>query len=361
MVIRVFLALVCILLLLPVYRKAQYELARRRCQCSKPVRYRHKDPIFGIDLFFLNVRAIQEGRSLTVQRRLFKEYGKTLQTIVFGTTQYLTMDSRNIQCVLATKVDGFGNEPMNLAPCQPFIGHGVITTDGASWKRSRQLINPIFARAQISKLSSFDSHVTRMLRLIPRDGSTVDMQPIMKMLFLDTSTEFIFGRSADSLAPETNNPLARQLPDAFDEALRGMHKRFMLGRFRFLAGSENAWLEKCNEVHRILDKYINEEMARQSSNEKSAKEGTPYDYVLLRELVRSDVDKRTIRNELMNIFFPGRDTAAVLTGNILFLLARHPRVWKDLRKEVLSVGSQELSFELLKNMKYTQSIINESK
>ncbi|KAL9108606.1 MAG: hypothetical protein Q9227_006692 [Pyrenula ochraceoflavens] len=358
-ILKASLALFGFWLLSFLYQKARYEILVRKLGCSKPVQYPHKDPIFGLDLFRLHVKAIKEGQSLEVQQQIFSQYGKTVQTIVLGKRQYLTMDSRNIQCVLATNADNFGNEPMNRTPSQPFIGDGIITMDGASWKRSRQLINPIFARAQISELTGFDSHVQQLLRLIPCDGSTVDMQPLLKMLFLDSSTEFIFGRSANSLLPEITSDIARQLPKAFDEALRGMRKRFMLGKLRFLAGGHKAWLAKCAEVHSIIDRYINDEIERQKST-KTVEHDTDRTYVLLEELVRNNVDKQTIRNELLNIFFPGRDTAAVTTGNALFLLARHPKVWGKLREEVSSIGSKELSFELLKSMKYTQSIIHET-
>lgn len=40
----------------------------------------------------------------------------------------------------------------------------------------------------------------------------------------------------------------------------------------------------------------------------------------------------------MNVFFPARDTAGILVGNIIFMLVRHPQVWAKLRKEVLDTG-----------------------
>jgi cytochrome P450 len=83
--------------------------------------------------------------------------------------------------------------------------------------------------------------------------------------------------------------------------------------------------------------------------------------VLLRELVKQTDDKEYIRSELANIFFPARDTAAMLTTNVIFMVARRPEVWDKLRAEVLAIGDAELTFELLKTLKYTHAVMNESK
>jgi cytochrome P450 len=365
-----FYVIIALALIYPVYRlwnSLRYRLQARNAGCSLPSKYRHNDPILGLDLFLKRVESMKVGDTLALDQSLFDTYGKTVQTNVWGTKQYVTMDAKNIQTICATQVDKFGSAPMNNAPCKPFLGDGIITVDGAHWKHSRNLINPIFARAQIAELSTFGGHVRRMIEKIPKDGSTVDMQPLLKMLFLDSNTEFIFGESANSLAPETSSVIARRLPAIFDDALKGMRKRFVLGKLSFLAGSDKEWLGKCAEVHEIIDSFIEEEIRVQQlakRDEKSKKlkpEGIPYSYVLLKELVRETDDKIFIRNELMNVFFPARDTTAAMTGNILFLLARHPEVWKTLRSEVLAIGEQELTFELLKSMKYMNAVMSEGK
>ncbi|CAD6442782.1 26ee98d6-363a-4914-8206-101c1f95f393 [Sclerotinia trifoliorum] len=268
------------------------------------------------------------------------------------------MDPRNIQTVLATEVDKFGAAPMNYAVSRPLLGEGIMNTDGARWKLSRQFINPIFTRAQVSELSTFEIHVRRMIDRIPRDGSTIDLQPLCKALYLDSTTEFIFGKSANSLSPETSNVIARRLPEIFDDALRSMLTRFLLSKFKFLARNEKAWARQCAEVHSIIDNYIEEDIEERKKAVES--QDTPYKYVLLRELSKATHDKLFIRNELMNIFFPARDSAAVLTSNAVFLLARHPNEWNKARDEVLSIGAEKLTFEKLKSLKCVHHVINET-
>lgn len=141
----------------------------------------------------------------------------------------------------------------------------------------------------------------------------------------------------------------------------------MLGSFAFLMkGSERNWKETCAEVHAIIDGFIDEEIEFQAkskpqSEELETGEDSAYGYVLLKELVKKTDDRDYIRSELENIFFPARDTAAMLTSNVIFMLARRPEVWDKLRAEILAIGDVELAFEVLKSLKYVHAVINESK
>ena len=308
---------------------------------------------------------MQLSDTLAVDRALFDMYGKTIQTNSWGAKRYFTIDSQNMQNILALQVDCFGVEPLSRPVGLPFLGDGILTNDGALRKRSRELLNPIFARARVSQLSTFETHVKRMIKSIPRNKSTIDLQPLFKTLFLDSSTKFIFGRSANSLSPETTSVIARRFPEVFDDALRAMQKRFMLGRkISYLTGNEKEFSRRCAETRAIIDSLIDEEIELQQSEageSTTTHNDSTYGYVLLRELAKNTHDRRFIRDQLMNVFFPGRDTAAILTGNVVFFLARRLGVWNKLRSEVTATGSQILTFELLKSMKYLQGVINESK
>jgi cytochrome P450 len=185
------------------------------------------------------------------------------------------------------------------------------------------------------------------------------------MLFLDSSTEFIFGKSANSFSPENSSVFARRLPVLFNQGLEGMFPRLMLGNLSFLMfWSAKKWKDTCAQVHEIIDGLIDEEIELQAKSKSQSKEtdsDSAYGYILLRELVKTTQDRQYIRSQLQNIFFPARDTAGMLTGNIIFMLARRPEAWHKLRAEVLEIGNAELTFELLKLLKYVHAVINESK
>ena len=92
------------------------------------------------------------------------------------------MDPQNIQTVLSQHFKKFGVQPMRLHVGEPFIGKGVFSTDGDYWSHSRDLIRPMFAKAQIADFAALDIHLDRMMDKIPRDRSTVDLQALLKFM-----------------------------------------------------------------------------------------------------------------------------------------------------------------------------------
>lgn len=58
----------------------------------------------------------------------------------------------------------------------------MLVTDGPQWKKSRTLIKPTFDIAHIANLDRLGPFVDRFMELLPRDGSTVDLFPLLKRM-----------------------------------------------------------------------------------------------------------------------------------------------------------------------------------
>jgi len=158
-----------------------FRQASKKNGCLPPVKYPHKVPL-GLDLFFDQFKAMKRGNTEAAERERFRTYGKTFESTSWGTRCINTMNDKNIQAVLSRSFDDFGVEPMRLHIGEPFIGRGVFSTDGPYWKYSRDLIKPMFAKAQISSFTTLDIHLDRMMERIPRDGSTMDLQALLKLM-----------------------------------------------------------------------------------------------------------------------------------------------------------------------------------
>ena len=375
-----------VLLVFGVY--IAYEFRRRRLRkanlietgCSPLPRYPHKDPIL-LDLFINMVKSIQNGDTIGPDMERFRKLGKTYEANSWGSKMISTMDSANMQTMFTSAFDNFSLAILRYGPSVPLLGSGIFTTDGAEWEHSRNLVKPIFARARISDLSAFEVHVNRMIESIPKDGSTVDLQHFFKLLvslypgrsiqgrlqnvdvslqFLDSSTEFLFGEFAESLLGKDIDSDVHRLRLGFDNAMRGIHSRWFLGKFRFLLGTQRKYWKTCLEVHSIVDKYIDRAFERKASRSSTSEKESPQKCVLLDELVEMGADRIDIRDQCLGVFFPARDTTALGVSNVFFFLARHPDVWRKLRAEVLSID-QPLTFEYLKSLKCLRYVINESR
>ncbi|KAF7908617.1 uncharacterized protein EAF01_004372 [Botrytis porri] len=239
----------------------------------------------------------------------------------------------------------------------PFLGRGIFTEDGEFWKQSRSLVRSTFSRVEIADLENFERHVTRFLNFIPKDGSTFDMLPLVKKLFLDISTEFLSGKSTECLAEET--PIETDIfMKSFDRALLGLALLLIFKPIRWPLYFDPWWKEAYINAHGLVDKRVSLALEKQRNPEK---ETGLKRYVPLEEMTKITQDPYELRMHIINVFFPARDTAAIAFTDVIFELARHPEEWKKLKMEVDSIYSnQALMFEFLRSLRVTKAIINES-
>ncbi|CCD56680.1 hypothetical protein BofuT4_P144880.1 [Botrytis cinerea T4] len=223
------LCIVIAIIVLHFFRKLiqsrREEEIRQKHNCSQPRHYSHKDPIWGIDLFAGVVKSISNGNNFFFFQSLLGTYGKTFETNSWGQKAIYTMDAESIHTILVTSQKRFIVEPSRLHATECFLGRGIFNTDGSSWKQTHLATQPIFARAQISNLDVLEELMDVLLAIIPHDGTTVDLLPLLKRLFLDTSTALIFGNSINSLEPEEVQFDTGKFLAAFDIALQGIGLR----------------------------------------------------------------------------------------------------------------------------------------
>lgn len=156
--------------------------------CKPYVKYPHRDPIFGLDLFKENGRLTKEGRLLAgIQERYQRINGgvNTFSQLLLGTEAINTAEPENIKAILATQFKDF-SLAQRRGPMIPVFGHGIFTSDGPDWAASRALLRPNFVRNQIADLKVFDYHVSKMISKIPYDGSTIDLQALFFKLTIDS-------------------------------------------------------------------------------------------------------------------------------------------------------------------------------
>lgn len=176
--------------------------------------------------------------------------------------------------------------------------------------------------------------------------------------FLDTSTDFLFGETINSLDnPDRVWPHTEMLT-----IMAGLRLRLQLSSFLFLH-RDKRFFEACKRIHSFLDSYINKAYNQLESEEK----GEPATYAnghprddFLWTIARQVPDKLELRTQLTGVWIPSNETTSILMSNTLFALARNRRVVEKLRGEILNYGNKPLTFEALRSLSYMRWTINES-
>lgn len=373
-------------------------------------RFPQLDPILGLDVAYSQVASVKKH---TLLRWLgnFHVAGKakTVSYHLLGTRFIHTTEPENMKAMFASPVwKDFGVAPLrrNNRATMPFADKGVGTVDGHEWEVSRALIRPYFSREAVNNTQRLEEHTDNLLSLVPKDGSTFDMQELAQRWviilplqyfsahkprsvlteprqFLDTSTHFMFGESIGCLL----HPERAEVAWAMTDVLRGLRFRLMMVRWLFLFRHQ-AWFDAIEVVHKYINRLIDnayEDFAKKQQTAAAADGAknngngstTTTTTMTMTTAVeetddeRSDLlwqmiphfgqDRERLRSELLVLFAPNNDTTSILLSNVFWNLARRPDVYAKIREEVLAHGPDAaLTYERLRSMKYLDAVLNES-
>lgn len=351
-----------------LYQQAKRARARKDMAAAhgcRPVaaRYAHKDPVLGLDLLLSNIKKFNEHKICETATDRFRILGNTFEANIVGKVGIFTIEPENVKTILSLKFKDYciGHRS---GPFAPLLGQGIFTTDGDEWNNSRHLIRPNFMREQVADIQAFERHMQALLKHIPRDGSTVDMQKLFFEFTIDSATEFLFGRSTEVLSADAGE--GKEFAKAFNRALLDCSIRFRLGFLReFRFGKDKSEGQEANRTcHKYVDKFVDdailyrEKAAASGDVEKEGADGKEK-YVFLRELAKSTDDRKRLRDELLNVLLAGRDTTASLLTMTFFQISRRPGVWRKLQEEIGELNGRTPTYEQLRNLKYLKYVLNE--
>jgi cytochrome P450 len=336
-----------------LWAKAAIHAKERRHNCQKPSRYPHRGWL-GLDLMRERQIASDEGRSRACMDYWFEKLGQTWEENIGGQRLINTIDIDNVRATFNADMETLGRA--GAFHKNDFLGPGIFSSDGPRWKWARSVVTPLFKKTEVRSMVMFKHHVDLFISLIPRDGSTIDVQPLLKKMNFDSQAESIFGRSTDSLLPGSQYSDGEFI-EAFNYANSGSLKRRKAGRLAFRYSLDREYTRTVAEVHSFVDQQVRLELEPQTTDAEPKDDGR---YVLLRELAKQTRDPLTLRYECLNLFAGARDGVAVVAANALFCLARNPELWSELRRCALAMGQTlDFSFEA-ESLKPFRKIIYET-
>lgn len=332
----------------------------------KPIANRYPSKWFGINFILEAGRTYKQRRYLDALTWNFRNIGYTHEVRALGGTSVWTVEPENIKAVLTSKFKDYslGNRPAVMGP---LLGRGVFVTDGEEWSHSRALLRPNFAKDQVADLSMIERHLQQLLKMIPDDGKAIDLNDLILSFTMDSSTEFLFGESTETLTSGIN----RQFSDAFSYSLHDISSGLRLGPWYKFRRTDPKAVQSHRICREYADKYVEKALEYRRNYMKSVEggatdqpsvDGGDSRRTFLRELALATDDREKLRDELLSLLLAGRDTTASLIGSLLFSLAKKPECWEKVRSEIEETLHGDIpSYEQLRNFKYVKYCVNESK
>lgn len=214
-----------------------------------------------------------------------------------------------------------------------------------------------------------DDHIRHLVDLIPKDGSSFDVQRLFFLLTIDSATHFLFGESVGSMTPASEKGGMLQKSAVGDAS--GFAEAFNTAQ-DYLAARSRAqnlyWLinpkefqDASKRVHEVVDHYVYLALEAKKHPEKKEQGGR---YIFRDALAEETDNPKVLRDNMLNILLAGRDTTASLLSSTFFFLSRNQNVWNKLRREIInefgdSKHPREITQTKLKDIPYLRYVLNE--
>ncbi len=289
------------------------------------------------------------GDQLGFPTRCAREYGDVVR-LRFGTmVVYLLSHPEHIELVLRGNHRNFRKD-RGTRLLSGALGQGLLTSEGDTWRRQRQLAQPAFQLDQIQRYGAvMVDYTERMLRGWKAQEAR-DVHADMTRLTLDIVARTLFGTSAAGQAETVGHAL---------EALMTYYASVM-SLFPWLRWLPTPGNRRFRRGVRDLDAVIYDLIARRRA------EGPGGDDLLSRLLSLRDetgrgMTDRELRDEVVTLFLAGHETTALALSYCFYLLATHPEAEARLSAELAEVlrGRPPTSADVPR-LRYAEWVVKES-
>lgn len=246
---------------------------------------------------------------------------------------------------------------------RPLLGSGIFTQDGPLWKHSRALLRPQFASNRFQNFEQIQLCVQGLIDTIPKNGSTVDLQPLFFKLTFDTTMFLLFGDSVSTLDWGEVAGQESEFAQAFNLAQDYLAHRGRLGQFYWLL-NDSAFRDACKKCHGVVDEAVQKALSTSANLQEDNSPEQRSNFVFIHALAQETQDRKVLRDQCFNVLLAGRDTTGCCLSWTFRLLARHQRVLEKLRSEIanlcgLGADAEPPTRDQLKQMAYLSLVVKE--
>ena len=261
----------------------------------------------------------------------------------------------------------------------PWLGEGLLLSEGKKWYRNRRLLTPAF-HFEILKpyMSVYNSSVEILLAKWSAAASKkepVKLFETISLMSLDIILQCAFSYKSDCQNVTKGHPYITCIYEIMDLIpKRRLSLLYQIDWIFWLSPDGRRMKEACRIVHEHAENVIRERKkalgldgsGAKITLEVAAKKSKCLDFLdILLTAVDEDGNGLTdleIRDEVDTFMFEGHDTTTSGMSWTLYCLAKYPEHQEKVREEVRNVldGREWLEYDDLKELKYTQWCIKEA-
>ena len=284
-------------------------------------------------------------------RYVAQAYGDVSRFKMGPTHWYLLTHPEHIWDVMTKRGDVFLKPQIARRLWEKFLGDGLLTIEGDTWKRMNKLVKPAFRRTRIRSYGEVMTDFTHRMLDRWQQGARLDLDAEMVSLTLEIVAKTLFNADVREGA-ETFGKAMEVLQEAMVE-----HILAPVPVPRWWPTEKNRRkLQAIKDIEEIVWRVIEERRA----------EGVDQGDLLSMMLLAQDesgqgLTDKEVRDQSMTIFFAGHETTAHAMTWAWYLLARNPHVVERLQADLEAVtGGERLTIPHLNQLPYLEQTVKES-
>jgi cytochrome P450 len=297
-----------------------------------------------------NLLAFRSQR-LELLQRMAREYGDVCWIRVGPEALLFVSGAEYVHSILVEHAESF-IKSRGLQLARPALGNGLLTSEHDYHRRQRKLISPGLQHRRIRAFADVMASYAERMQAGWQDGTPLDVSAQMLELTLSITAKTLFN---SEVAEE-----AREIGDAVTVA-----SRYVISEVTSIIKFPLTWPTPRNlrlkraiaRLDRTVYRMIRERRASgQDPGDllsmllSAQEEGSGYRM--------TDVE---VRDEAMTLFLAGHETTANALTWALYLLAGHPRVQRELEREVDEVlGGRLPTFDDLPRLPFALQVFKET-
>ncbi|KGP72163.1 cytochrome P450 [Pontibacillus yanchengensis] len=267
-------------------------------------------------------------------------------------TIYHILDANLIKEILITQASSF-QKARAFKQIKPFVGEGLLTSEGDFHKQQRRIMQPPFTQHHIQSYAPTMSVLAKSLVGNWEDGETRDIHVDM----MNTALAIICKTMFSMDVYETHDTVGESIDTAMFVATKRIRSTIKIPSV--IPTKENLQFE--NAV-KTLDDVIGKIIQHRKQHPEIEHDDLLSILMNTRDSEGNPVlSSQQLRDELMTIFLAGHETTANAMVWTIYLIAQHPEVEERVTKEVDDeIGGEPVSLEHIERLSYLKAVIQEA-
>ena len=263
----------------------------------------------------------------------------------------------HVKAVLVDHAKHVSKDTPGFDALRLLLGNGLVTSDGAFWRRQRRIAQPAFHRAKIFALGGRMVDLTKRTAdewtHAARAGDTVDVAESMMRLTLRVVADTMLGQDVERDAAHVGRAITHLLHDLNERIVRPWAPPVTWPTPR-----NRRFLEARDSVARVIEEAIAKKRAQPDAP------GGEFLRMLIEardEETGEAMTDQQLRDEVVTIFGAGHETTANLLAWTWSWLSRLPHVRRRMRAELDEVlGDRDATSDDYPKLPYTRAVLAES-